>query len=38
MMQVYLFIKQKQTQKFQKQIYDYQGGNLVGRDGLGAWY
>ena len=32
-----LFIKQKQTHRFRKQIYGYQRGNVAGRDKLGAW-
>ena len=29
--------KQKQTQRFQNQTFDYQGGNTAGRDKLGGW-
>ena len=32
-----LFIKQKQTYRYQKQTYGYQRGNLVGRYKSGAW-
>ena len=32
-----LFIKQKQTHRFQKQTHGYQKGNVGGSDKLGAW-
>ena len=32
-----LFIKYKQTQRFQNQTHIYQRGNLGWRDGLGGW-
>ena len=32
-----LFIKQKQTHRFQKQIYGDQRRNVGGRDKLGNW-
>ena len=32
-----LFTQQKQTQRFQKQKYGYQRGNVEGRDKLGTW-
>ena len=32
-----LFIKQKQTHRFQNQIYGYQRRNLGERDKLGVW-
>ena len=32
-----LFTKQKQTQIFQNQTYDYQMGNIEERDGLRVW-
>ena len=32
-----VFIKQKQTQRFQNQTYGYQKGNAMGRDELGGW-
>ena len=32
-----LFTKQKQTYRYQKQTYGYEGGNVVGRDKSGAW-
>ena len=36
MIQINLFTKQKQTHRFQKQIYGYQRGNMAGGDKLGA--
>ena len=32
-----LFIKQKQTYRYWKQAYDYQRGNVVGRNKSRAW-
>ena len=37
MIQKNLLTKQKQTQRFQNQIYGYQRGNEAGQDGLGGW-
>ena len=37
MIQMDLFIKQKQTHRHRKQIYGYQRGKGVGKDKLGVW-
>ena len=37
MIQMNLFIKQKQTHRLQKQTYGYQRGKGWGRDKLGGW-
>ena len=37
MMQKTLFIKQKQTHRFQNQTYGYQRENVEDRNKLGAW-
>ena len=37
MMQMNLFIKQKQTHRLQKQMYSFQKEMWVGSDKLGVW-
>ena len=37
MIQKNLLAKQKQTQKFQNQIYSYRRGNIEERNKLGGW-
>ena len=37
MIQMNLFIKQKQTHRHRKQTYGYQRGNVGRRDKLGVW-
>ena len=37
MIQMNLFIKQKQTHRLRERIYGYQGERVGGRDRLGVW-
>ena len=37
MIQMNLFVKQKQIYRYQKQAYGYQRENVVGRDKSGTW-
>ena len=37
MIQINLFIKEKQTRRLREQTYDYQRGKVGGRDKMGVW-